>query len=201
MKKFIIILILLFFTEANAGLKSHFLDPLAKFFTHPKTVAVIDYLSAYAYSYYNAKADAGVWQKISNINNGETYDRRASIDHFHFNKNAANLALIFKGYAVGMQIKECSENTMSWGKFFARQALQLPMDNFIWHASYNYSRYGKAYTAEPEHNSSRYVIPFPNREIKIALAGRQVKIANAAEFGLGIIPLLSFDFPLSFLEK
>lgn len=201
MKKYFFILISVFmFTNSNAGVKNRVLDPIGEFFINQKVITVIDYSSAIGYVFYNSRVDAGIWQKISNINNGITYNEKASIEHFHYNKNMANVALIFKGYALSIQIKECIEGNLTWKRFFGRQICQLFLDNFIWHTVYNYSRYGNYFPVDAKYNGSRYVIPFPGKEIKIGLSGNQVKWANGIEFGIGIFPLFSFDFPLSFLE-
>jgi len=188
------------FSNLNAGVKDKVLDSVGRFFINQKVVTVIDYTSAAGYVFYNARVDAGIWQSISKINNGITYNEKASIEHFHYNKNLANIALITKGYALSMQIKDCINNELTWKRFFARQICQLFLDNLIWHAVYNYSRYGDYFPTDAKYNSSRYVIPFPKKEIKIGLSGNQVKWANGIEFGIGIFPLFSFDFPLSFLE-
>ena len=177
------------------------LDQLTGFLTHPRTVAVLDYGSAMGYTYYDARTDAGVWQNISKYNQGQTYDRMSDLSHFHYNKNLANLFLILKGYTITMQIKECYDNEMKWRHFIMRQVFQLVLDNFVWHAVYYKARYNESFIYDSERLGSRYIIPFPGREIRIGLSGNQVKVANAIEFGIGVFPLFSFDFPLKFLSE
>ncbi len=206
MKKFIFILIIcfpnnLFSDSLQIKIKDNVLNPVGQFLINPAVITLFDYISISGYSFYNAKSDAGVFQRLSGINGGKTYVKSANLEEFHFNKNMANLFLVLKGYSVSMSVKHCIDGRMKWKTFITREICQLFLANFIWHMTYNYSRYGDAWTVLPQYNSSRYVIPIPGNEIKIALSGNQVKIANSVELIVGIVPLFSFDFPLNFLEK
>jgi|SRR3990167_2732247 len=189
-----------YYNTCLAGIPVSFTD-VKQFLTHPRTIGVLDYASALSYTYYDARTDAGVWQTISGYNKGRMYDESSSIDHFHYNKNAAVLSLIIKGYAIAMQMKTCYDGGMRWRHFIARQVCQLFLDNFVWHAVYYHSRYGEYMVYDSGRLGSRYVIPFPGREIKIGLYGNTARIANAVELGIGIFPLFSFDFPLNFLAE
>lgn len=192
MKKLILIVsaVVLFSAPLSAA-------TITRIVSHPSTVQFLDYGSALGYAYFDALTDAGIWQTISGVNNGKTYSSKAGLERFHYNKNMANLCLIVKGYSVGMQLWRCMSGRMSWSRFIGRQVCQLFLDNFIWHLTYNYSRYGYGMPVRAEYNGSRYVIPFPGRDIRIGLSGNQVRVANAVEIAVGVIPLFTFDFPLN----
>jgi hypothetical protein len=191
MKKLLFILLLCVLPislQAQTGIKNIF-KPVGKFLIHHTTLAIVDYAVSYLYVINNAHADAILFghyvkgEKLYNVNPLA----------WHKYKNIANLALVIKGLCIGGELYNCTENKMVFKTFINRQLYLIPPMNQVWHGVWNRDRYGKWWDTSIQHNSSRYVIPTGSNDIKIALGGRQVDIANTVEIGIGIAGMFYVD--------
>lgn len=60
----------------------------------------------------------------------------------------------------------------------------------VWQLRYKYCRYGDAWDTSAEHNGTRYVVPWPTKDLKIPLKGWQVFLATTAEIGISSFSLI-----------
>ena len=166
-------------------------DKVLKFVTHPRVVAVLDYAASIMHVYYDASTDAVFWQISANRNKGYTIEQINELMHggsnfynVHFYKNMSRLALVIKGYCVGISFIHVKNGDIHWKRLLRRELGMIPMMSTFWQLRYKYCRYGIVWDTSAEHNKTRYVIPLPTKDIKIALEGWQVTTANLAELGV-----------------
>ncbi len=157
--------------------------------THPKFVAILDYAVSYMHVYYDASYDAVFWQinthrqyTIEEIN--DSLHGGCNVYNIHYYKNMARLALVLKGYCVGISLIHVKEGKLKWQRLLWRELGMMPSMMTVWQFRYKYGRYGNAWDTSAEHNGTRYVIPLPTKDIKIALKGCQVTAANITELSI-----------------
>ena len=154
--------------------------------TDPKFVAVLDYAASYMHVYYDASTDAVFWQVNANRDKSipeinEMMHGGSNLHNIHYYKNMSRLALVLKGYCIGMSIIHVKKDKLSWQRLLKRELGMLPMMSTCWQLRYKYCRYGKAWDISKAHNQTRYVIPTPLEDIKIGLEGREVSFVNVTE--------------------
>jgi len=150
--------------------------------THPKFIAVLDYISSYAHIIYDANTDAITWHTL--YGGGNLYNGNINLGNWHYHKNMARLWLVIKGYCIGTSIVHVYQGKLDWKRLYRREIRILPALMTTWRMRYTYNRYGKIWDTSAEHNETRYVIPLPGNDIKIPLSGWQVSLANITELSI-----------------
>ena len=165
-------------------------DKFLKFVTYPRFVAVLDYTASIMHVYYDASTDAVFWQISANRNRGYTLEQlnesmcgSSNFYNIHFYKNMSRLALVIKGYCIGISIVHVKNGDIHWKRLLKRELGMIPMMSTLWQLRYKYCRYGIAWDTSAEHNQTRYVIPLPTKDVKNAMEGWQVTTANLSELG------------------
>lgn len=159
--------------------------------THPDFVAFLDYTVSFMHVFYDASYDAVFWQISANRSLNwsiETINQNmhggSNFYNIHYYKNMARLALVLKGYCVGISLIHIKDGKLDPNRLLRRELGMLPAMMTVWQMRYKYCRYGQAWDTSARHNESRYVIPFPTGDIKIGLSGWQVSMANITELGI-----------------
>jgi len=161
------------------------------FVTHPDFVAFLDYVVSFSHAYYDASYDAVFWQINANRHQNWTVEQinesmhgNSNISNIHYYKNMARLALALKGYCVGISLLHIRDGKIEGKTLLCRELGMLPGMMAVWQLRYKYCRYGDAWDTSAEHNGTRYVVPWPTVDLKIALEGWQVTLANYTEIGI-----------------
>lgn len=161
------------------------------FVTHPDFVALLDYIVSFSHAYYDASYDAVFWQINANRHQNWTIDQindsmhgNSNISNIHYYKNMARLALALKGYCIGISLLHIRDGKLEGKTLLYRELGMLPGMMAVWQLRYKYCRYGNAWDKSAEHNGTRYVVPWPTGDWKIALKGQQVSLATYAEIGI-----------------
>jgi hypothetical protein len=157
--------------------------------THPDFVALLDYTASYMHVYYDASYDAVFWQ--INANRDSTIPQinaslhgRSNVYNIHYYKNMARLAMLLKGYCVGISLIHIKDGRLDWKRLLRRELGMMPAMMTAWQFRYKYCRYKNIWDTSEARNGTRYVIPFPTGDIKIALKGWQVSAANIGELSI-----------------
>lgn len=159
--------------------------------THPDFVAFLDYTVSFMHVYYDASYDAVFWQINANRTQNWTIPKineslfgRCNVYNIHYYKNMARLALVLKGYCIGISLIHVKDGKLDGKRLLRRELGMIPAMMTVWQFRYKYCRYGNVWDTSAEHNGTRYVIPFPTGDIKIALTGWQVIAANIGELSV-----------------
>ncbi len=159
--------------------------------THPDFVAFLDYTVSFMHVYYDASYDAVFWQisanrslnwSIQTIN--QSMHGGANLYNIHYYKNMARLALVLKGYCVGISLIHIKDGKLDSRRLLRRELGMLPAMMTVWQLRYKYCRYGEAWDTSARHNGSRYVIPLPTGDVKIGFSNWQVDLVNLMELGI-----------------
>lgn len=166
-------------------------NQIIQFVTHPDFVAFLDYVVSFSHAYYDASYDAVFWQINANRHQNWTIDQinksmhgNSNISNIHYYKNMARLALALKGYCLGISLLHIRDDKLDGKTLLYRELGMLPGMMAIWQLRYKHCRYGDAWDTSAEHNGTRYVVPWPTGDLKIALKGWQVTLANYTEIGI-----------------
>jgi hypothetical protein len=163
------------------------LHTIGRFVTHHTTIAVMDYASSHAFSYYNGTADAIFWGYYNENHKQHIYG--AKPERWHYYKNMAQLMLVVKGFTIGVNMFRYLSGDMPLKTIVARELFLLPAMKFTWDGTYNMKRHNDFFYQK------NYVIPAPGiDDIKIQLQGKQIDVANFIEITTGFfIPLTTLD--------